>query len=289
MRCSPRGSSRISSGHVPRSRSALGVGLLGRTVLGRGSFGINYLFERRSLKLFLINGGYHTLQFTIIGLVLALLPCTIARSPARMKVERKADHAVSESLLQERHRQVARRVVQGARQTRRHRPRTPRVEQVAHGRPQGGAWWSSTIVNEYEIARGDLAKDGKPKGYSICPTKSIKASAQDCFAAFATPRRSTAWFGPKHDVDLREGGHWRNADGNRATIRKVNAGKNIRLIAEDEGLTLPTPVEIKFEGKGDKCTVMVSIERLQTRAEADGYRRAWGDALDRLKAHVEAS
>jgi hypothetical protein len=36
------------------------------------SFGINYLFERRSLKLFLINGGYHTLQFTIIGLLLAL-------------------------------------------------------------------------------------------------------------------------------------------------------------------------------------------------------------------------
>ncbi|HEU4778261.1 MAG TPA: hypothetical protein VFS58_00115 [Steroidobacteraceae bacterium] len=41
--------------------------------------------------------------------------------------------------------------------------------------------------------------------------------------------------------------------------------------------------------KGEKCTVMVSIERLQTRAEADGYRRAWGDALDRLKARVEAS
>ncbi|HLA71864.1 MAG TPA: DUF1761 domain-containing protein [Steroidobacteraceae bacterium] len=40
-----------------------------------GSFGINYLFERRSFKLFCINGGYHTLQFTIIGTVLALLPC----------------------------------------------------------------------------------------------------------------------------------------------------------------------------------------------------------------------
>jgi hypothetical protein len=35
-----------------------------------GSFGINYLFERKSLRLFLINGGYHTLQFTIYGLIL---------------------------------------------------------------------------------------------------------------------------------------------------------------------------------------------------------------------------
>jgi Protein of unknown function (DUF1761) len=34
------------------------------------SFGINYLFERRSLALFLINGGYHALQFTLIGAIL---------------------------------------------------------------------------------------------------------------------------------------------------------------------------------------------------------------------------
>ena len=37
-----------------------------------GSFGINYLFEQRSLKLFLISGGYHTLQYTLIGLILGL-------------------------------------------------------------------------------------------------------------------------------------------------------------------------------------------------------------------------
>ncbi len=34
------------------------------------SFGISYLFERKSLALFAINGGYHTLQFTLIGLIL---------------------------------------------------------------------------------------------------------------------------------------------------------------------------------------------------------------------------
>lgn len=37
------------------------------------SFGINYLFERKNLTLFLINGGYHTLQFTLIGLILGAL------------------------------------------------------------------------------------------------------------------------------------------------------------------------------------------------------------------------
>jgi uncharacterized protein YndB with AHSA1/START domain len=149
-------------------------------------------------------------------------------------------------------------------------------------------WWAATITNEYEIARGDLAKDGKPKGYSICPTKNINASPNKCFEAFTSAPALDAWFGPRNSIDLAEGGEWRCADGNRATIRKVNAGRNIRMVAADEELTLPTPVEIKFTPNGAKCTVMVAIERLQTRAEADGYRRAWSEALERLKATVEA-
>ncbi|MFO1508338.1 MAG: DUF1761 domain-containing protein [Steroidobacteraceae bacterium] len=35
--------------------------------------GVDYLFERRSLKLFLINGGHHTAVYTVMGLVLSLL------------------------------------------------------------------------------------------------------------------------------------------------------------------------------------------------------------------------
>ncbi len=34
------------------------------------SFGINDLFEQRPLRLTLINGGYHTLQFTAMGAIL---------------------------------------------------------------------------------------------------------------------------------------------------------------------------------------------------------------------------
>ena len=34
------------------------------------SYGISYLFERRPLNLWLINGGYHTVQFTLFGLIL---------------------------------------------------------------------------------------------------------------------------------------------------------------------------------------------------------------------------
>jgi hypothetical protein len=37
------------------------------------SFGVNYLFELKSLKLWLINAGYHTMQFTLYGLIFGLL------------------------------------------------------------------------------------------------------------------------------------------------------------------------------------------------------------------------
>ena len=35
------------------------------------SFGINYQFAGRSFKLFLIDGGYHTVQFALYGLIFA--------------------------------------------------------------------------------------------------------------------------------------------------------------------------------------------------------------------------
>jgi hypothetical protein len=34
------------------------------------SFGINYLFEHKSLRLWLVNAGYHTVQFTVMGAIL---------------------------------------------------------------------------------------------------------------------------------------------------------------------------------------------------------------------------
>ena len=38
------------------------------------ALGINYLFEGKSLRLFLINGGYNAVTFTLYGLVLSLWP-----------------------------------------------------------------------------------------------------------------------------------------------------------------------------------------------------------------------
>lgn len=52
---------------------AVGVGFAAGFAWVAASFGINYLFERKPLSLWLVNGGYHTAQFTLYGLVLGLM------------------------------------------------------------------------------------------------------------------------------------------------------------------------------------------------------------------------
>lgn len=53
------------------------TGAIAGTITGFGfaatSFGISYLFEQRPLGLWLINSGYHILQFTLYGIVLGLM------------------------------------------------------------------------------------------------------------------------------------------------------------------------------------------------------------------------
>jgi hypothetical protein len=59
-------------GPKPGLMHALGAGFSAGLCWVAASFGINHLFAGRSLNLFLIDGGYHTLQFTFYGLILGL-------------------------------------------------------------------------------------------------------------------------------------------------------------------------------------------------------------------------
>ena len=59
-------------GPQPELKFALFAGFSAGLAWVAASLGISYLFERRPFALFAINGGYHTLQFTLYGLILGL-------------------------------------------------------------------------------------------------------------------------------------------------------------------------------------------------------------------------
>jgi hypothetical protein len=52
--------------------SALMQGLVVGAAIVAASFGINYQFAGNSARLWLIDGGYHTVQFVLYGLILGL-------------------------------------------------------------------------------------------------------------------------------------------------------------------------------------------------------------------------
>jgi Protein of unknown function (DUF1761) len=60
-------------GPKPEMGFAIGAGASAGLCWVGATLGILYLFERRSLKLWLINTGYATIQFTLYGVVLSLL------------------------------------------------------------------------------------------------------------------------------------------------------------------------------------------------------------------------
>ena len=59
-------------GPAPDMHHAVHMGAMVGFCFVAASFGINYLFANRSFKLWAIDGGYHTLQFTLYGLILGL-------------------------------------------------------------------------------------------------------------------------------------------------------------------------------------------------------------------------
>ena len=60
-------------GPDPDLRYTVGAGLAVGVFWVAGSFATSYLFEGKTLRHFLINGGYHAMQFGLIGLAFGLL------------------------------------------------------------------------------------------------------------------------------------------------------------------------------------------------------------------------
>lgn len=149
-------------------------------------------------------------------------------------------------------------------------------------------WWITTLIVEYERARGIVEKDGRPKGYSLCVTKTIDAPVPRVFRAWTDSADLDAWLGPRTRIDAKPGGQLENADGNRAEITKLREDKTLVMKWESDDFAPGSVVEVLFQPKGEKCGVVLNHTRIADRTEADASRAAWEDALRRLKSHIES-
>jgi uncharacterized protein YndB with AHSA1/START domain len=150
------------------------------------------------------------------------------------------------------------------------------------------AWWTTALMVEYEAANGIVEKDGRPKGYSICSTKTVAALPSRTFKALTSSAELSKWFGPGASIDASEGGAIADKDGVRGTVKKVKPDKAIVFTWDTPGLAAGSLVEILVQPKGEKTGLVVNHTRVATAEDADAVRASWAKALDRLKGYLEA-
>jgi uncharacterized protein YndB with AHSA1/START domain len=144
-------------------------------------------------------------------------------------------------------------------------------------------WWTGTLLVEYERSRGVVEKDGRPKGYNVCVTKSVAAKPETVYAALAD---CGWWLGPRSKADVREGGSFDDGDGHTGEFRKLAVSRAIRFTWQGCGHQEGELVEIKLTASGAKTSVVLTHDRLPDRQAADGMRAVWGAILDELKGKL---
>lgn len=147
-------------------------------------------------------------------------------------------------------------------------------------------WWSATIAVEYERHHNQLKKDGLLEGYGICSTKTVNAPVSQVYDLFATPQGLSQWFGDAVEGGSSEGEEFGNADGRGKWLR-LRPGKDVRFLWRPSGAESDWLIDAMLADKGGKTAITLNSTRIQNRAEADGCRAAWADALNRLKTLAE--
>jgi uncharacterized protein YndB with AHSA1/START domain len=143
------------------------------------------------------------------------------------------------------------------------------VKQIYEEKPD--VWWSTTIAVEY----------------TICVTKTIAAPVAAVYKAWTDPKKFAEMFGDGGKQAVKDGGELSCKGGCKGTFTRVRANKDLRLTWEHPGSTAPMQVDVQFQDAKGKCLMNVMTSRIQTRAESDGLRNAWSEALTRLKAICE--
>jgi uncharacterized protein YndB with AHSA1/START domain len=149
-------------------------------------------------------------------------------------------------------------------------------------------WWCATIAVEYEKHHDVKKKDGLYEGYFVCSTKTIAAPVNDVYKAWTNNDSLSNWFGSGTKADVKDGGSFQNKDGDKGSYSRVRENKDLRFTLDNNAFAAPVLIDVQFQDKGKgKTGLLVNLQRIQNRAEADGLRNAWADALNQLKAMLE--
>jgi uncharacterized protein YndB with AHSA1/START domain len=131
-----------------------------------------------------------------------------------------------------------------------------------------GDWWQQMVTVTYEQARGLRAVHEKEGGFAASASKTIGAPVQKLFEAWNDEKVRARWL---PDAAF--------------TVRKATPGKSLRILWSD-GIS---QVNVNLYDKGAaKSQVAIDQTRLKSARQVAKMKKLWGEALERLKALLEA-
>lgn len=151
------------------------------------------------------------------------------------------------------------------------------------------AWWSQTVVVKYEYERGLRTKEiPKPGKLEFSVSRTIAAAPGEIFDAWADPAKLNLWFTTKMKHDFRQGGEYKNGDGDKGVYLYIADAKRIRFTWENEKHCPGTEVNVWFfKAPSGKTSVRISHSKLASEKDVADMREGWSWALDSLKSFIE--
>ena len=151
-----------------------------------------------------------------------------------------------------------------------------------------------TQFNRIDMAAQSLFHQNDPSRLQSEPSevvveRSISATAEQAYEAWADAGKLSRWFGTRAKQDLRVGGRYSNSDGETGEFLEVVPHRRLRFTWEQPQYPPGSQVAVEFLPEAeDVLTVRLVHSGLRRQDDVARVAEGWEWALDSLKSFLEA-
>ncbi len=129
--------------------------------------------------------------------------------------------------------------------------------------------------------------DANP-AFEVALSATVATDPKTAFDAFTQPEHVSRWFTTRHEADVRVGGSYRNADGDRGEFLRVTSPDLVQFTWDNASHCPGTSVTVTFAATGSgRTAVELRHDRLGSERDAQDMKGGWSWALASFKSYVE--
>lgn len=132
-----------------------------------------------------------------------------------------------------------------------------------------------------------MGRRGGPLVVSV--QRSVVASPEEVWAAWTEPARLARWFTTEAELDVRPGGGYATADGDRGTYLRVEPPRRLRFTWDHPEHAPGTVVDLAIDARaGGGSLVRLEHRGLPDREAFEDLQEGWAWALASLESFLES-